>query len=166
MIIEEVNPFYINEARWLLKKDQYRWKGKGRRCWSGYELECRTNHLAARRIWRNVFRKTSILVVITVIIFILFLQSSWCKIAPSHWAAATTFAFASTYIYPCSYVMVVLFLALYSLEEDWTEIVVGERLVGEKERGQQTAIWELITTELAYIRTLKVIQDVSIYCLL
>ena len=62
--------------------------------------------------------------------------------------------------------MVVLFLALYSLEEDWTEIVVWERLVGEKERGQQTAIWELITTELAYIRTLKVIQDVSIYCLL
>jgi hypothetical protein len=34
--------------------------------------------------------------------------------------------------------------------------------LGEKERGQQTAIWELITTELAYIRTLKVIQDVSL----
>jgi hypothetical protein len=50
--------------------------------------------------------------------------------------------------------------ALYSLEEDWTEMVEAEGL-GEKARSQQTAIWELITTELAYIRTLKVIQDVS-----
>ncbi len=28
-------------------------------------------------------------------------------------------------------------------------------------RSQQTAIWELVETEVAYIRTLKVIQDVS-----
>ena len=28
-------------------------------------------------------------------------------------------------------------------------------------RSQQTALWELISTELAFIRTLKVIQDVS-----
>ena len=53
-----------------------------------------------------------------------------------------------------------VYLALYSLEEDWTELVEWEAL-GEKMRGQQTAIWELIHTELAYIRTLKVIQDVS-----
>ena len=33
----------------------------------------------------------------------------------------------------------------------------------EKTRSQQTALWELVETEVAYIRTLKVIQDVSCY---
>ena len=31
----------------------------------------------------------------------------------------------------------------------------------ERVMSQQTAIWELVKTEVAYIRTLKVIQDVS-----
>ncbi len=52
--------------------------------------------------------------------------------------------------------------ALYSLEEDWTDVVAGGALaLGERARSQQTAIWELVETEVAYIRTLKVIQDVS-----
>ena len=54
--------------------------------------------------------------------------------------------------------------ALYSLEEDWTDVVGHESSLGldEKTRSQQTALWELVETEVAYIRTLKVIQDVSI----
>ena len=51
--------------------------------------------------------------------------------------------------------------ALYSLEESWTEIVTNHATLSEKVKAQQTALWELISTELAYIRTLKVIQDVS-----
>ena len=52
------------------------------------------------------------------------------------------------------------FLALYSLEEDWTDIVRNSHMLSEKARSQQTALWELVETEVAYIRTLKVIQDV------
>ena len=33
-------------------------------------------------------------------------------------------------------------------------------MLGEKAKSQQTALWELVETEVAYIRTLKVIQDV------
>ena len=51
--------------------------------------------------------------------------------------------------------------ALYSLEDDWTEIVEGSSGLSERLKSQQTALWELISTELAFIRTLKVIQDVS-----
>ena len=53
------------------------------------------------------------------------------------------------------------FPALYSLEEDWTDIVRNSHMLSEKARSQQTALWELVETEVAYIRTLKVIQDVS-----
>ena len=56
-------------------------------------------------------------------------------------------------------------LALYSLEEDWSDLVISENL-SERMKNQQTAIWELITTELAYIRTVKVIQDVSFFFLI
>ena len=51
--------------------------------------------------------------------------------------------------------------ALYSLEEDWTDVVSGALTMGERSRSQQTAIWEMVETEVAYIRTLKVMQDVS-----
>ena len=54
--------------------------------------------------------------------------------------------------------------ALYSLEEDWTSIVEGAAGLSDRVRAQQTALWELINTELAFIRTLKVIQDVSVQC--
>ena len=33
-------------------------------------------------------------------------------------------------------------------------------MLNEKAKSQQTALWELVETEVAYIRTLKVIQDV------
>ena len=51
--------------------------------------------------------------------------------------------------------------ALYSLEDNWTDIVERSAGLSERLKAQQTALWELISTELAYIRTLKVIQDVS-----
>ena len=52
--------------------------------------------------------------------------------------------------------------ALYSLEDNWTDIVERHAGLSERLKAQQTALWELISTELAYIRTLKVIQDVSL----
>ena len=60
---------------------------------------------------------------------------------------------------------VVLFAALYSLEEDWSDVVGHEnaQCLDDKTRSQQTALWELVETEVAYIRTLKVIQDVSMF---
>ena len=52
--------------------------------------------------------------------------------------------------------------ALYSLEDNWTDIVESHAQLSERLKAQQTALWELISTELAYIRTLKVIQDVGV----
>ena len=55
--------------------------------------------------------------------------------------------------------------ALYSLEDNWTDIVESHAQLSERLKAQQTALWELISTELAYIRTLKVIQDLFLNCL-
>ncbi len=51
-----------------------------------------------------------------------------------------------------------------SLEEDWKHIVDDWTALSEKQRQQQNAIWELVQTEVAYIRTLKVITDVRRAC--
>ena len=61
---------------WLYskKKDKYRRKGKGRRCWFGDVRECRTNHLADRMIWTKI----------------------WINSVPQ--TAATTSAFSSVFI--------------------------------------------------------------------
>ena len=48
-----------------------------------------------------------------------------------------------------------------SLEEDWKLIVMDWTALPERQRQQQNAIWELVQTEVAYLRTLKVITDVS-----
>ena len=61
------------------------------------------------------------------------------------------------------FVFFVALSALYSLPEDWTEFVRNAADLSEKVISQQTAIWEMVKTELNYIRTLKVIQDVSCY---
>ncbi|RZF42189.1 hypothetical protein LSTR_LSTR004338, partial [Laodelphax striatellus] len=55
--------------------------------------------------------------------------------------------------------------ALYNLEEDWRYAVKDVYTLGEKVQQQQTAIWELIQTELAYIRSLKVVNDFFLSCL-
>ena len=51
--------------------------------------------------------------------------------------------------------------ALYTLEQDWRNIVENPEQLSEKYQHQQTALWELLQTEVAYIRTLKVVTDVS-----
>lgn len=51
--------------------------------------------------------------------------------------------------------------ALYNLEGDWRDIVENSQMLSEKHTQQQTALWELAETEVAYIKTLKVVTDVS-----
>lgn len=51
--------------------------------------------------------------------------------------------------------------ALYNLESDWRDIVENSHMLSEKQTQQQTALWELAETEVAYIKTLKVVTDVS-----
>ncbi|XP_075213520.1 uncharacterized protein LOC142319765 isoform X3 [Lycorma delicatula] len=55
--------------------------------------------------------------------------------------------------------------ALYNLEEDWRDLMKDANLLPERVQQQQTAIWELIQTELAYIRSLKVVNDFFLSCL-
>lgn len=42
-------------------------------------------------------------------------------------------------------------------------IVTDWEMLPEKQRQQQNAIWELVYTEVTYLRTLKVITDVSYF---
>jgi len=51
--------------------------------------------------------------------------------------------------------------ALYNLEGDWRDIVENSQMLSEKHTQQQTALWELAETEVAYIKTLKVVTNVS-----
>ncbi|KAL6257699.1 hypothetical protein P5V15_011279 [Pogonomyrmex californicus] len=55
--------------------------------------------------------------------------------------------------------------ALYNLEGDWRDIVENSHMLSEKHTQQQTALWELAETEVAYIKTLKVVTDLFIACL-
>ncbi|XP_076681886.1 pleckstrin homology domain-containing family G member 5 isoform X6 [Andrena cerasifolii] len=55
--------------------------------------------------------------------------------------------------------------ALYNLEEDWREIVHNSDRLSERQQQQQTALWELAHTEVAYIKTLKVVTDLFMACL-
>lgn len=48
-----------------------------------------------------------------------------------------------------------------SLEEDWKLIVTDWEMLPERQRQQQSAIWELVYTEVTHLRTLKVVTDVS-----
>uniref|UniRef100_A0A0C9QY91 PLEKHG5_0 protein n=2 Tax=Fopius arisanus TaxID=64838 RepID=A0A0C9QY91_9HYME len=54
---------------------------------------------------------------------------------------------------------------LYTLEEDWRDFVDNWERLSEKQQQQQTALWELAQTEIAYIRTLKVVTDLFMACL-
>ncbi|XP_059490860.1 pleckstrin homology domain-containing family G member 5-like isoform X3 [Neocloeon triangulifer] len=57
------------------------------------------------------------------------------------------------------------FLNLYDMEDDWRELVHGCEELSEKIVQQQTAIWELVQTELSYIHILGVVRDLFIACL-
>nr|XP_022900962.1 pleckstrin homology domain-containing family G member 5 isoform X1 [Onthophagus taurus]XP_022900963.1 pleckstrin homology domain-containing family G member 5 isoform X1 [Onthophagus taurus] len=54
--------------------------------------------------------------------------------------------------------------ALYKLELDWRELIDYKELT-ERQQQQQTALWELIKTEVAYIKTLKVVTELFLACL-
>ncbi|XP_023703867.1 pleckstrin homology domain-containing family G member 5 [Cryptotermes secundus] len=54
---------------------------------------------------------------------------------------------------------------IYDLEDDWQSVVTSAGDLSEKHRQQQTAIWELLSTEIAYIRTLRVITNLFLACL-
>lgn len=54
--------------------------------------------------------------------------------------------------------------ALCKLESDWRDIVEYKDLT-DKQQQQQTVLWELIKTEVAYIKMLKVVTDLFLSCL-
>ncbi|KAK9744014.1 RhoGEF domain [Popillia japonica] len=74
----------------------------------------------------------------------------------------TTYGVPSSQIYPQG--QVESLDALYKLEGDWREIINYKELP-ERQQQQQTALWELIKTEVAYIKTLKVVTDLFLACL-
>lgn len=47
------------------------------------------------------------------------------------------------------------------LENDWRDIVDNWKILNERQQQQQTALWELAQTEVAYIRTLQVVTNVG-----
>ena len=52
------------------------------------------------------------------------------------------------------------------MEPDWRLIVENDDQLPARVQSQNEAIWELLQTEVFYIRRLKVIKDVFIACLL
>ena len=53
----------------------------------------------------------------------------------------------------------------FYLEENWRQIVKNASNLDKKTQGQQDALWELISTEVFYIKRLKVITDLFLACL-
>ncbi|XP_068700278.1 pleckstrin homology domain-containing family G member 5-like isoform X4 [Montipora foliosa] len=53
------------------------------------------------------------------------------------------------------------------LESSWTEVVSDDHIKGmtKKQKNQQEAIWEMLTTEATYISTLHVIKKLFVQCL-
>ncbi|KAF7993225.1 hypothetical protein HCN44_006285 [Aphidius gifuensis] len=51
------------------------------------------------------------------------------------------------------------------LEKDWRDIVDNWKILSERQQQQQTALWELAQTEVAYIRTLQVVTNLFMACL-
>lgn len=52
------------------------------------------------------------------------------------------------------------------LEENWRQIVKNSSNLDKKTQGQQDALWELISTEVFYIKRLKVVTDLFLACLI
>ena len=54
--------------------------------------------------------------------------------------------------------------ALFELESHWSALVgVKPHDLNKKQKDQQEAIWELVNTEIQYIRKLQVVIDVSFF---
>ena len=73
----------------LIEEESHRRKRKGRRCWLGDVLDCRTRDWVARMIWRKVFGRTSILRGVVV----------WCG-----WWTLMIIHFCKSSIHPFFYV--------------------------------------------------------------
>ena len=54
----------------------------------------------------------------------------------------------------------------FTLERHWTDIVANHDRLNKRQRDQQEAVWELLSTEVEYLRKLRVIIDVSLSLLL
>ncbi|XP_076318528.1 pleckstrin homology domain-containing family G member 5-like isoform X2 [Tachypleus tridentatus] len=54
---------------------------------------------------------------------------------------------------------------LYKLEDHWSDFVENSEALSKRMKNQQDAIWELLHTEVFYIRRLKVITDLFLACL-
>jgi pleckstrin homology domain-containing family G member 5 len=54
---------------------------------------------------------------------------------------------------------------IYYLEEHWKSIVFNSEELPKKVQNQNDAIWELLQTEVFYLRRLKVITDLFLSCL-
>jgi len=50
----------------------------------------------------------------------------------------------------------------FTLERHWTDIVANHDRLNKRQRDQQEAVWELLSTEIEYLRKLRVIIDVSL----
>jgi len=50
--------------------------------------------------------------------------------------------------------------AVFRLERHWVDIVAGHDRLSKRQRDQQEAVWELLSTEVEYIRKLRAIIDV------
>ncbi|XP_052284286.1 uncharacterized protein LOC127880865 isoform X3 [Dreissena polymorpha] len=57
-------------------------------------------------------------------------------------------------------------LETFSIESDWREIVTNSQDFTKRQKDQQEAIWELLQTELQYIRSIRVISDLFLCVLL
>lgn len=51
------------------------------------------------------------------------------------------------------------------LEENWRDIVSHHDNLDKRSQGQQDALWELLSTEVFYIKRLKVVTDLFLSCL-
>lgn len=49
----------------------------------------------------------------------------------------------------------------FHLERHWTDIVANHESLNKRQRDQQEAVWELLSTEVEYLRKLRVVIDVS-----
>jgi len=52
--------------------------------------------------------------------------------------------------------------SVFQLERHWVDIVFNHDQLNKRQRDQQEAIWELLSTEVEYIRKLRAIIDVRI----
>ncbi|XP_078696724.1 pleckstrin homology domain-containing family G member 5-like isoform X12 [Branchiostoma floridae x Branchiostoma belcheri] len=56
--------------------------------------------------------------------------------------------------------------SIYELESSWTEIVEDKSTMTKKQMGQQEALWELVSTEVSYIKGIRVVVDLFMCCLI